>query len=468
MSLSRATLITFLTRSGSAVARFLSLVVFIRLLSPSVYGQFVLFETVAVMAGLAADLGLNGAIEKRVSETDSGRTITTGLLLKGLLAGLVGVFVVLGHSSINAYLSAPLAGYLVVGLILQQLGRAFIAILRGELQLQSAALIEFGNRAVFLVAGLGFILAGFELLALIYAYFVGWGFVITIATIQTDSMIGRPSWETVRSLVAFSKYNAVTSLLGSSYDWMDTIIIGMFLPPAFVAAYQAAWRIAGFVMLLSQAVATTLFPSVSQWATENQTDRIEAAIPPALGFSLLFVIPALPGGYLFGDDILRLVFSPEVAIAAPALAILLVGKIPEAVNSVVGRTLLGLNRPRATAISATVFVGVNLGLNVLLVPRFGLVGAALATTSAFAVNTGLNTLLLSQQLTIRVPRGILVWCCGAAVVMAAVLVGLTQIVKVESVLELAAVIGTGAVVYLALVTSKRQIRMQLVTFASPS
>jgi len=145
---------------------------------------------------------------------------------------------------------------------------------------------------------------------------------------------------------------------------------------------------------------------------------------------------------------------------------LVAGKIPAAIQNLVGRVLLGLDKPELVARATVYMILLNLGLNLLLIPEFGLIGAALGTTVAFSAGLVVRVKYLLRFISIQIPYRELGWCLFASSVMAATLYGLTTWVAVTSVVRLFAIIGLGAAIYFAVVLSSDRFRLLATSFVS--
>ena len=140
------------------------------------------------------------------------------------------------------------------------------------------------------------------------------------------------------------------------------------------------------------------------------------------------------------------------------LIVLTSGKVFDAVQGLVGRCLLGINRLDLVA-RATIVAVV---LNVVLVQQVCILGAAVATTVSYAVGTTMRAVYLSRLLTIRFPYWEVGWCVVAAVVMAIAIRSVQELFRVDTFPELLAVITSGAVVYGGVVLTYDQLRKRFV------
>lgn len=449
MNLSRTISIDFVSRLGRAVVALSAISVFISILGSDTFGRFVLFEAAVVVIGVGVDLGLGSAVQKRVSNHHLSSVVSTALGLKVIFLVVIGVALVAGRSILAQFISPSLVPFLILAVGVQQLGRVGLHALRGELRVSEAALVQLFGDLVLLTAGYVMAVSGFDLLGLVYAFIFQW-FVISVISLWWAEYRPRlPSLDVAKSLFEFSKYTFVSSVVASAlYGWMDTLLIGYFLSPSAVAVYEAAWRIARAVSLVSQSIGTALFPQVSDWQLRDELSAVAETIRDATTGALIIVFPAVVGATLIGDLLLEMLVDPSTAVGATALVVLLLGKIPESLNDVIARTLFGLDQPAYTAYSAGLFMLFNIGLNVALIPLYGIEGAAIATTLAFGVNACMNTYFLRSLIPVTFDYRTLGYILLSSLSMGAVLLFVDQMIRIDSLASLLGFVVLGGFLYL--------------------
>ncbi|GGC48688.1 polysaccharide biosynthesis protein [Haloferax sulfurifontis] len=415
------------------------------------------------MVAIPADFGLRGAVEKRISEGESqGRYLSSAILLKipPVMIIVAGIFVF--RPWINNYLGAEVAALLAIALILQEASQLTIVVLKGELRVGETAVLEVVRQATWLGVGGMLVSQGLGARALIYGLLAGLFLVFSWGCFKISVIPQYPSRGHASSLFNYGKYNAISSVGGYFYSWMDVAIIGLFLTQAHVGAYEVAWRITTVVILLSRSIATAVFPQFSEWSGEGAKNRIKDVIPQVLTPSLILVIPSFFGTVLFSKEILGLVFGVEYEIAWLALIILMFDQVTEAAQVVFGRSLQALDRPDLAARATAFGVILNLILNIILVSSFGITGAAIATMVA-SLFSGLilHFLYLSKIISIKIPYAELLWCVLAALCMTFLLVPIRWLVTVNSIIELLVVIALGTVLYMATILLSPSLRSSI-------
>jgi|AntDeeMetagen681_2_1112603.scaffolds.fasta_scaffold00190_21 O-antigen/teichoic acid export membrane protein len=461
MNLSQSTLRIFAAKLVNAALIFLGMTYFARSLGSAELGVFFLFQLLLELLSIPSDMGLQFAVEKRISEGESPSEIfATAVVAKIGLLVLIICTIFLAAPWIDSYVGASVAPLLVIGLLVHEGGRLMLRTLAGELRVGSTAELRFVQ--VFIWIGLGsyFITNNGGARELIYAYLLGWFAVLVLGYHLKSTSFGRPSFTRLHSLFDYSKYSFISYISGYVYNWMDLAIIGFVLTTSAVGQYEMAWRVAMLVTLFSTSLGEVIFPQISKWSAEEATDRIEDLLPDTLTASFVLVIPGFFGVVILSDEILRLLFGDEFAVAWLALILLFGERIIQAGHTILGRALLGINKPKLAARSSVISVILNLILNILLIPTIGIAGAAIATLLASTLNATLHIVYLSRFLDIRVNRHELTWILGGSALMFGVVAGVEQLVVIQSIPVLLGVVLLGVVCYTGVLLTCKSIRLK--------
>ena len=163
---------------------------------------------------------------------------------------------------------------------------------------------------------------------------------------------------------------------------LDILLLDIFVAPDRIAVYFAAARSISLIGFVHFAVAAACMPRFA--ASHASGDRAATRALFAASRKWMLV-PSLAGGAVLlalGQPILWL-FGPEFAAGYPVMFVLVVGLLARAAAGPAQGLLVVTGKHNLTAVVMAVTVGVNAALNLLLIPRFGLIGAAMATSAAF-------------------------------------------------------------------------------------
>jgi O-antigen/teichoic acid export membrane protein len=162
--------------------------------------------------------------------------------------------------------------------------------------------------------------------------------------------------------------NARTSLL----------MLGALGAPTDAGLYQVASRGADFIAMVLLAVNTAFAPTLARLYAQGKQRQLEHAVARSTRTITLVSLPIALAFIVFGQFFLA-IFGPEFAPARTTLIILSIGQLINAATGTVAMLLNMTGHERDTARVVGISAAVNVLLNLLLIPRFGLTGAAFAT-----------------------------------------------------------------------------------------
>jgi O-antigen/teichoic acid export membrane protein len=164
----------------------------------------------------------------------------------------------------------------------------------------------------------------------------------------------------------------------------DRFVVQAELGPDAVARYQIAYNVGAMPLLLLSVLSNTWMPRIFTLGRPGDRSGVLAAGRDAL---YRLVVPVVLGLSIGAPLLLRVwapaAYRPDQLL--PVTAVVVVSALPYAAGLAGTRTLLAEGRTGAIAAANGGAAALNVGLNLLLVPRFGLVGAAVATLLAYLV-----------------------------------------------------------------------------------
>jgi len=196
----------------------------------------------------------------------------------------------------------------------------------------------------------------------------------------------RLDWKTSRPVLARSWPLVANVLLGLTIYNADLFFLRFLRDTATVGWYAAAYQLISFLINIASAYSLSLLPALTHLASDRAQRDAMHATSTAQTFAV--ALPIAVGGCILGPAIIAAVFGPEYGPAGPAMAILILS-IPFTMSKEVDLiSLLVSGRERTIMRMTAAAVAVNLTLNLALIPRYGIPGAAIATVSTEALRAG--------------------------------------------------------------------------------
>jgi O-antigen/teichoic acid export membrane protein len=196
----------------------------------------------------------------------------------------------------------------------------------------------------------------------------------------------RLDWKTSRPVLARSWPLVANVLLGLTIYNSDLFFLRFLHDTQTVGWYAAAYQLISFLINIASAYSLSLLPALARLASDRGQRDAMHATSTAQTFAVS--LPIAVGGCILGPAIIASVFGPEYAPSGPALAILILS-IPFTMSKEIDLiSLLVSGREQTIMRMTAAAVAVNLTLNLVLIPRYGIPGAAIATVSTEVARAG--------------------------------------------------------------------------------
>jgi O-antigen/teichoic acid export membrane protein len=174
----------------------------------------------------------------------------------------------------------------------------------------------------------------------------------------------------------------------------DTILVGTFLATTSVGVYNAALRIMNLGWLFFYPVMTLLGPVLTRLDRDDRSEEAIRTYQVSVKWAALLTLPVFLLLFMFPGVVIGVTFGQEAAAGANALRILI---LPVMFSVLLGPNdgalvSFGHNKIHMYGNAATALT--NLGLNLYLIPRYGIIGAATST----ALSLGMRNVIYSARL----------------------------------------------------------------------
>lgn len=368
-----------------------------------------LSETLAWRAAVAVPVFIVAAV---VGGSLRPTTTSAVALLLVLTATFVDVFVEGGRSAARARQSQ---GGIGTALVAQRFGTA--------------------------VLGIAALWAGLGLIGISVAYLIGTlaGGILVLRSVRrlgVSASFGSLRRQDLARTGRLSVLIGIDAVLALALFRIDQLLLGAFKGDQAVGQYAAGYRLLETVLFVSWSVALAVFPAMSavpeRWPVRRNIEQALAGV-------FVVYVPFAVGLFIQAEPILRLLYGPAYSVDGAALVRWL-SSAPFffAIGFVGSYALLAVGRP-ARAVVATVIATVyNVGLNLALIPPLSGTGAAIATTTSYALEAVIVLAFLVPAIgVVRLDR-CLAAPAVAVVAMSVVLLVVRQGVVIELLLAVVA------------------------------
>jgi O-antigen/teichoic acid export membrane protein len=193
-------------------------------------------------------------------------------------------------------------------------------------------------------------------------------------------------------LVEIYSYSASVVLIAASNQlivWTDILFLSVFVSAGAVGHYQAAYQTSALLTFALVSANTVFPPLASEFCNQGETEMLRELYEVVTKWIVLVTTYAMAFVIVFASDLLSL-FGMGFATAQSVLVLLAVSQGVVAAVGPVGYLLSMSEYERVEMINTIVAGLVNVVLNFLLIQRYGILGAAVATGISLALVNGLG------------------------------------------------------------------------------
>lgn len=144
-------------------------------------------------------------------------------------------------------------------------------------------------------------------------------------------------------------------------------------------------------------------PFVSELWTRKDYVRLSEGVRLIYRYVFVLVIPLISTLFVFAQPFFSLFFGEEYAVGITAFRILLVGVLLVTVATINQSIISSMGNPRSVTKIFLAAALVNVIINFLLIPRFGIMGAALSTSLSYALTLLLSVIKIKELLQVKPP-----------------------------------------------------------------
>lgn len=451
-SIHRQSVISLFSKISLTIFGFISTMYITHIAGPSIYGDFSIFVAYLGVFLLITDGGFGGAVVKRLSEGhDQNKYFTAYMSLVISFVSIVVIILILGNQIISTYIPPNIIFWLIIGLVLSILSSYAVNGIYGIGKVgiyQSARVLSDGTRiflqiiAVFLGFGVGGLIGAYLL-----GTFVGCLFNLPFLELHLEKY----DMDHLKNLFNFAFWIFLGSIGSSVFGYADTIIIGLYMQPADVGIYRIAFQLTAFATFITAALQSVLYPKISYWHANGQISLIEKSISRSITYGLFFAIPVCVGGWLLGDKMLFYFYGASFETGYYALIILFLVQIANVFMFQIVSALSAINRPKDNFKSTSIASVINIGLNLLLIPVIGIIGAAVATLFTMTINSILGGYFLKKEVSLDIERKAIMSIILCSLVMGIFVFLFRYFIGLSNSILLITVIAISGIIYLLLI-----------------
>lgn len=200
----------------------------------------------------------------------------------------------------------------------------------------------------------------------------------------------------LKEISSFGFYVVLANSIGIINTQIDSLMIGHFMNDTQVGYYAIAIIFSQGITLIPDSIQRVTTPLMATYYGKRDFERIRHLIKETMIKTFLITIFIDLLMIVFGKTLIGIIFTNEFIPAYPPLLILLIGYSVYAPYVAIGTCLTSIGKVQIIFRISAICAGLNTLLNIILISKFGLVGAACATSTSLLLTTLINIYLVRR------------------------------------------------------------------------
>ncbi len=389
-NVAKNTLYLTLASVGQKVLAFVYFLFLARVMGTEQTGGYFLALSITAIFSTVTDFGMTPVVIRDVAKRPDE---AVGLIRRALwfkipfmalgVLGAVGTAWALGYDLVVREL------VLIASLIMlaDAVSLLFYGVLRGHHALKFESIGIFIGQTFTLLFGGAVLMWNPSLRLLVLALLAGSTFNMVYSTWHVVRLLGtsvlRPVWDRAmaKSMLLAALPFALAGIFVKVYSYVDSVFISKMIGTAAVGVYAVAYKFTYSFQFLPMAFVAALYPGMSALVGKD-LPRLRQLFDDAIWYVAVLAVPISFGLFAIAPDAVALA-GEGYDDAVPVLQALIFVLIPIFLDFPVGSLLNAADRQGTKTAIMGVTMVLNVILNALLIPMFGVIGAAYAALASF-------------------------------------------------------------------------------------
>lgn len=403
-----------------------------RLLGPDGYGAvsqgLMIFSITATLALLGLPAGVKRFVSKYRTEDkpEKEKGVIISALEIGLGAGIVSAVVLFLGAD---WMAVTFFGDQNVAIVIKILAfavpmRALMAVslntsMAYNIMKHKVIARNITEGVVKIAATVVLLALGFDIFGATLAILIGWVSAASLAFYLAHQKVnsfltdGKDFQRPYRELVNYSTPLIFSNAFGQITSWADVFLVGFFMSSTAVGLYNSALPTAMILGMVSTAIGSLAVPVMTEMYSKNKHEELEKVYKNSTKWIFMLAFPGAILMTLFADEGLSLMFGKDfiqktvnlgfakVSTTGLSLSFLSLGYLLFSMTDMSRQALQASGDTRYNMYISIIIGTSNLGLNLALIPRLGIVGAALATALSWIIGGASSLIFAYREINIQ-------------------------------------------------------------------
>ena len=349
------------------------------------FGKISFAISFAMVASILGDAGLNTLIIRKIAQNEEGveGIISNALAVKIAVSVVVVLLsILLLWVSKAEYEKIVLVGIITTAFVLGTMAQLFRNVFQAYEKMEYEAIVKTIHTVLYISLGILAVVFQFDIVFIGLAYLVGSFFNLILSMRICFNKFSRFSikfdFHKIAELMVDAYPFAVSAVIASFFFNMDILMLGYFKGDEAVGWYSLAYRIMTVVIIFPQFFVQAIFPRLCKFSSSAK-ESLYFALEKGMKYMFLIALPmALLITHAAGP-VISAVFGENFTNSILALQILIWCAATIFISMILTVTVNAMNKQKQNMFIFSFNALLNFFLNLLLIPKYSLYGAAVAT-----------------------------------------------------------------------------------------
>ncbi|MBI2672100.1 flippase [Candidatus Woesearchaeota archaeon] len=320
------------------------------------------------------------------------KTVFNSSIIFGVLLIVFSDFIT--NDLFNEYKLMKILIFIAIALPFSTLSQLFLVSFRAFQKPKYETLLkEIIEKSIKFLTAFILITMGYKLIGVVFAYLLTLIITLMLSSYLFNKKIFNlfdsriKSIENKKELLNYSLPLLLKNFMWFIIGWIDILMIGIFKFASDAGVYSVALQTSNLIIMPAYSVMYLFLPVISELYGKNSMDEIKNIYKKISKYIMIINIPVFIIMLVLAKDILAFMFKEEYTQAVLPLIILSVGYLAFSLSDISMNILSVMKKTKIISMIIFLFAFVNAVLNYILIPKYGIIGAAIATSSSFVVGT---------------------------------------------------------------------------------
>jgi len=380
---------------------YISSILITRTIGAPLYGLYFLGNTIILIGSMVSRLGLDFALLRFVAlfkgltdRQQIAQTINSSLFLSTLFSIVVMIIIfMIAPWLSNSIFKKPELTYMLrifafslpfINIISLTIN-AFLGIQSPKLKIYIENLLQPLTKIVLIIL---FFIVGLRLTGVVIATVLSTIIVAVLSYFllhrKFPELKKSGSLSDTKPLLTFAMPVFWENLLNYFINWIDTLLLGYFATAKDVGVFGIIFRLSMVLVFVQYAFNAIFSPMISELSGKHELKKLEQLFKLQTRWAITLTLPLLFVMICYRSPILN-IFGEHFSDGATALLIMSSGRFFDAGVGASGLVIMMIGKPKINTINSLFILILKIILNFVLIPRHGLIGAAIASSVSIVI-----------------------------------------------------------------------------------